>query len=240
MINIKEKIADHWDANTCDYNKGSFEELDETRSKIYPYVEKELRMTALNNKRILEIGVGSAIEACTILRNTTPENYTLYDISPKTLERAKEHLTKHHPDKNINYIEGDMENMYVINNNSFDRVHALGSTHHTENTQKAFKEISRVLKPNGEFLFMLYCRDSFRYRVIIPLFIWRGKATRKKNIRTRDEWVRYLDGETNPIGIAYSKRQIKEFCKNAGLKIKHMKGHHKGFALYVYGIKNEY
>lgn len=228
--NIKEEIKKHWDKNTCDFHKGSFEELDKTRSTIYPYVEKELRFQNLNDKKIIEIGVGSAIESCTVLRNVSPALYTLYDISPITLQRAREHLESHHPNKNIDYRNGDMEN--ICYRGKYDRVYALGSIHHTENPAQAIKEISKIMKKGATFLFMFYCKDSIRYNIIIPYQILRGRG---RFAKTRKEFVRKLDGDTNPIGKAYSKKEIKKFCHDVGLKILEMKGYDHGFALYVYG-----
>lgn len=233
-MTIKTEIRNHWDENTCDQNnRGNFNELDKNRPTWFPYLEKELRMTTLNNKSILEIGVGSAIESCTVLRNSRPENYTLYDISPKTLDIAKSHLQQHHPDKEINYINGDMEQM-DLPDNVYDRVHAIGSIHHTLNPDIAISEISRVMKYGAEFLFMLYCADSIRYRLIIPYMILKNRG---RFAKTKEEFVRKLDGETNPIGKAYTKKQIKEWCSQASLEVKEMNSYYKGFCLYVYGVK---
>ncbi len=59
-----------------------------------------------------------------------------------------------------------------------------------------------------------------------------------KKVQSSDEWVRVVDGWDNPLGKAYSKKEIKNFCKGAGLKVKRMKGYEYGFALYIYGVKN--
>lgn len=232
---LKIKIANHWDKNVCDLNRAeSFEALDKMRPQQYPYVKKELRLTNLDGKKIIEIGVGCALEACTILTNTRPSLYVLYDISPVTLKTATGHIKKHHPDVNLQSVNGDMENIKDFTDNFFDRVHAFGSIHHTPNPQQAIKEISRILKPDGEFIFMMYCKDSIRYRFIFPLTM----KMKLKKVHSADEWVRVLDGWDNPLGKAYSKKEIKNFCKDAKLKVKRMKGYEYGFALYIYGIKN--
>ncbi|MBI5014767.1 MAG: class I SAM-dependent methyltransferase [Deltaproteobacteria bacterium] len=42
----------------------------------------------------------------------------------------------------------------------FDRVYSFGVLHHTPNTEKALREVHRVLKPGGRAFVMLYHRDS--------------------------------------------------------------------------------
>jgi ubiquinone/menaquinone biosynthesis C-methylase UbiE len=52
---------------------------------------------------------------------------------------------------------------------SFDLVYSHGVLHHTPDTERAVKEIHRVLKPGGRSVVMLYHRDSYNYRVNISL-----------------------------------------------------------------------
>lgn len=230
---LKTKIAQHWDRNVCDLNKAkNFDELDKLRPKMYPYLEKELRLQNLNNKKIIEIGVGSAIEACTILRKTKPLFYVLYDISKGTLKVAQKHLYQHiNTSRNWQCVNGDMENINSLSNGFFDRVHAIGSIHHTPIPQKAINEISRILKTKGEFLFMFYSKDSFRYKIQYKIVAMKTKSN-------PDEIVRRVDGENNPLGKAYTKKEVKKFCQNAGLEVMKMSSYENGFALYVYGVKN--
>lgn len=157
----------------------------------------------------------------------------MYDISKGTLEAAQKHLNQHiKSSRNWQCVNGDMEDINSFSNGFFDRVHAIGSIHHTSNPQKAITEISRILKTGGEFLFMLYSKDSFRYKIQYKIVAMRTKSN-------PDEIVRRVDGEDNPLGKAYTKKEVKKFCQNTGLDIMKMRSYENGFALYVYGVKNQ-
>jgi len=213
--NTKQKIQTHWDNNICGFDKGkTFDEIDEWTLKTYPFIINELRITNLVNKEILEIGVGSASIACYLIQNCKPKSYTFYDISQKTLSVAKSHIQQHHPNfSNTHYLYGDMENMNILKNNSFDRVYAIGSIHHTPNPNLAVKEITRVLRPKGDFLFMLYNKDARRFNKVASHYA-------KLNKISKNQLIMNLDGTTNPCTILFTKNNIIQLCSEAGLLCK--------------------
>ena len=213
--NTKQKIQTHWDNNVCGFNKGkNFNEIDNWALKAHPYHPEEFRTTGLVNKEILEIGVGSATTGCHILQNSRPKSYTFYDISQKTLAIAKSHIRQHHPNfSNAHYLNGDMENMNILKNNSFDRVYAIGSIHHTPNPNLALKETARVLKPGGDFLFMFYNQNSRHFDKV-------ASHCAKLNKSTKNQEILNMDGATNPCTILYTKNDVIQLCSKVGLVCK--------------------
>ena len=104
------------------------------------------------------------------------------DFSPKMLEIAK----KKHPD--IEFIEGDCTNL-PFEDNSFDAVTISFGFRNIENYEAALREIHRVLKPNGQFVYLefdnsnilanfifdnivkisakLFCKDNSAYKYLV-------------------------------------------------------------------------
>ena len=188
----KQEIQRHWDANVCDYESHlSFAEMDSRRSRRYPYLEKELEVWKDEDKTILEIGVGSASDACLSLRTAHPKTYVLLDISPRTSDVAKSHLTEHCPNGEFEVLVGDAENM-GFEDQEFDRVKAIGSLHHIPDINKVWREIGRVLKVGGDFVCLLYHRDSFRNQFLFP---WRAY---RRGVSTQDI-ILGVDGMRNPF-----------------------------------------
>lgn len=89
---------------------------------------------------------------------------------------------------------------------SFDLVLSMGVLHHIPHIEAAIAEIHRVLKPGGVIILMLYHRNSFHYRVLYPLYGLLHPAFRGNRPA---EIARRIDGQDNPIGRTYTRRQAK-------------------------------
>jgi len=208
--NIKKDVQTHWNKNVCDYDESkNFDEIDQKRYLQYPYLFEELDIKNDVGKKILEIGIGVASDACKSLSEGNPKRYVLYDLSTQTTRIAKQHLTNHCNNEFFDIVNGDAENL-CFQDETFDRVRAIGSLHHMPDSQKALKEIHRVLKKGGDFIFMFYNKDSIRYNVTFKY------NTRKKQ-KNADDLVNEIDGKDNPLGVAFSKRQLLEMCNHANL-----------------------
>ena len=105
------------------------------------------------NGKILDVPVGTAVfthNKWKALKNTI---ITCLDISIDMLEKAKERINE----SNINFIQGDVGNL-PFEDNSFDIVLSMNGFHAFPDKDKAFKEISRVLKKGGYFIGCFYIR----------------------------------------------------------------------------------
>jgi len=250
MGNLRKNVQSFWDINVCDYLKGvTFDERDSQRFMSYPYLLHELEIEKDEGKRVLEIGVGCGSDGCASIRLAKPALYVLLDISTRTIEVAKEHLKIHCKlDDAYELVVGDAT-VLMFKDGEFDRVKAIGSLHHIPNITDAIHEISRVLKVNGDFIFMLYNKDSFRYR-----FTYRRVARRRG--RDIDDLVFEVDGKGNPFSRVYSKNEIIQMCSLVGLRCIKFRTYEMlnderrllrilapfierffGWAIYIHGIK---
>jgi SAM-dependent methyltransferase len=85
---------------------------------------------------------------------------------------------------------------------SFDLVCSMGVLHHTPQTERAVREVHRVLRPGGKLIVMFYHRNSFHYRVLFPMRrLLAGKSLKQS--------VNEVDGVGNPKGDVYSRGELR-------------------------------
>ncbi len=247
MDDLLKKVQTHWDNNVCDYNRGAnFDEIDKWRLFTYPYILKAVDYENDKNKSVLDVGVGSGGDACFSFTYGHPKKYTLFDISAESLNVSKKHLEEHHPGKNYEIVNGNAADMSCFKDAEFDRIRAVGTIHHMPEYPKVVKEIGRVLKPNGTFVFMFYNKNGLRPKCIYPIYAKLRKTTVKQLILE-------FDGATNPVTELLSKKDIISLCSDANLKCDKFKkyeryigrlrwipnfvGRFLGFSQFVYGHK---
>lgn len=112
-----------------------------------------------DNLRVLDIGCGNG-------------NFVIDELQHKILYAIGIDKTREATRKNtcLNKIDiGDAEHL-PYHNNSFDLVIALWVLEHLENPMEVFKEISRVLRPNGIFAFVTPNKNSalVKIRQLLP------------------------------------------------------------------------
>lgn len=144
-------------------------------------------------------------------------DYTGIDISPVTIELAKK-------SREIYGIAGNLEagNAEELRfaDNSFDYIVSEGVIHHTPRTEKCVDEIWRVLKPGGRATIGLYYRNyvlSSPAIFKVALFFMRilnvslkGRGREKMLVADNaSDFVRMYDGDQNPIGKSYTKKEVK-------------------------------
>ena len=101
------------------------------------------------NSELLDYGcgVGPVIEKVVKL---SPKKVTGIDISEISICKAKEKLVN--SGSKVELLVDNCENT-MFSNNKFDIVYGLGILHHLQ-FSKCINEISRILKPDGTFLFI--------------------------------------------------------------------------------------
>ncbi len=114
------------------------------------YVEMPATLSLLNNikgQKVLDLGCGPGIYA-KILNSRGAKVYGL-DISKNMIKIAKSHA------ENANFVVGTAYKL-PYDSNSFDLVLSTFVVGHLEKLDTAFKEINRVLKLGGTFIFSIY------------------------------------------------------------------------------------
>lgn len=180
----------------CGSNLKFWRELsdyDAAYMKLYPYLWKYI--TPQTQGPTLEIGPGMGTLG-QILSAKCRNNYVSVDITyPVPVMMKKRGLS--------NAVQGNALNL-PFKDSSFKTIYSIGCLHHTGNISSAFSEVSRVLRPGGIFVGMVYNGNSFK--------AWFLKTVKK------DNWKYHYDhnpsGQTAPWIDLVTKKQLKHYLKD--------------------------
>ena len=162
--------------------------------------EKNLKlMGKLKGKKILELGCGGA--QCGIAMAKQGAKVTGIDISEKQLKFAKNLAKKNNV--NITFYKGDIINLKKVKSNSYDIVFSAWALQYVSNLIKCFKEVNRILRKEGMFVF------SFGHRLheimdpktkkIIKSYFDTGKYTKKEKGHLFVMYTRKIDEVFNSL-----------------------------------------
>ncbi|MPQ32554.1 methyltransferase domain-containing protein [Clostridium estertheticum] len=133
------QIKTDWAERSETYNNIAWVNRDETLNEMVNFAGD------LNNKNILDIGTGTG-KVLKTLKSTSPNgNYYGVDISEEMMGKIDTSL-------GFKLSISKIEDLNSFKDNFFDIVTARMVLHHSENLDKALKEVYRVLKPGGKFI----------------------------------------------------------------------------------------
>ena len=102
----------------------------------------------LKNKDVLEVGSGRGGGASYISRYYKPRSYTGLDISSSVIDFCN----RHYDVPGLSFVKGSSENQ-PFPDNSFDALVNVESARCYGNLIQFFREVKRVVRPGGYFLF---------------------------------------------------------------------------------------
>lgn len=129
-------------------NPPHLQEADELER--YPLQLYDLLATSasLEDKQMLEVGCGRGGGSSYISRYFKPKHYDAIDLSGKAIKYCK----KEYKIANLTHLKGDAQNL-PFEDNSFDYVINVESSHCYPDIAQFFNEVYRVLRPGGVFLY---------------------------------------------------------------------------------------
>ena len=125
------------------------------------------------NKRVLDYCCGIGNFTCFIAKDSA-ETVGI-DISEVSIEACKKRAIDEKVDKKVSFLVMDAENL-EFGGGSFDIIVCMGILHHLD-IQRAYSELARVLKPDGEII----CAEPLAHNPFIQLY-------RKMTPHLRTEW----------------------------------------------------
>lgn len=143
--------------------KEYFEDVTKRKYLVESHIIDFADFKNYNNKFVLEVGCGIGTAAQSFIENGAI--YTGMDLSDKSIEIAKKRFEVFNLNGNV--IQGNIEEIYNINDTQFDLIYSFGVLHHTPDIHKSIANIHKMLKPGGEFKLMLYAKNSWKYFEIV-------------------------------------------------------------------------
>ena len=173
--NLKEKIIEYWNQQPCFSRRSEhdpitdeyFEHTEKIRKMVYdPYGLEEKFINSENRKdqRVLEIGCGIGMDAANYFVKRQAD-YTGIDISKNSIEIAKKRLARISKKEHV-FVGDAADQNFLSQFNQFDLVYSLGVLHHCPDLEKIIENVDKILNDNGEFLFMVYAKDSYKHALV--------------------------------------------------------------------------
>ncbi|HZS06217.1 MAG TPA: class I SAM-dependent methyltransferase [Blastocatellia bacterium] len=155
---LKQRVKSHWEAQPCGTReipaadrKAFFDQLERERYTVEPYLRDFARFERGRGKRLLEIGVGAGTDFINWVRNGAQA--TGVDLTEQGVRLTRERLALEGLEAEVR--AADAENLPFADN-TFELVYSYGVLHHSPNTEKAIREVRRVLRPGGRAIIMVY------------------------------------------------------------------------------------
>lgn len=166
------EIKDFWNENPVGSNWISYEsdpsfyeKYDEFRYSTEGYILQELDKLDLDEKYVLEIGLGQGADSMQLIKRGAI--YYGIDLTEESIRRVEERFALFNMTYNELRVANAEDNPYI--DACFDHVYSFGVIHHSPKIEQIVAEIHRVLKPGGEVNVMLYHKTSFNYYISIAL-----------------------------------------------------------------------
>lgn len=178
------------------------------KSKYIPNLDKD--------DKVLDLGCGVGFWTIEIMQYTNPGQFYSADLTPKALDITKKRLELYDLKSELSIQNAEK---MTFEDNTFDHLNCQGVIHHTPDTQACINEICRVIKPGGTASISVYYRNfilrNWNYISILGRSLakigggLKGRGREKIfTVSDVNEITRLYDGEKNPVGKSYTKKQI--------------------------------
>jgi SAM-dependent methyltransferase len=168
---LKDRIRNFWNAQPCNINHSKAEpgtaqfyaDVTARRYTVEPHIPDFAGFTEFAGKTMLEIGTGVGTDSAEFARGGA----NIYGIN---IDQASVDLTaKRFEVEGLDglFFRGDAcEPETYSGLPAMDLVYSFGVIHHDPGIQTIINNIYDVLKPGGEFRFMVYAKNSWKQAMI--------------------------------------------------------------------------
>lgn len=166
---LEEKIRRYWNTQPCNIKHGQsdigtpefFREVSERRYRVEPHIAEFAGFHLWAGKRVLEIGCGIGSDAEEFAK--AGAEYVGIDLSEQSVALSRNRF-------NVLDLEGEFHVMDASKSfasiGKFDLVYSYGVIHHFPGIDTIIENVKEVLVPGGEFRFMVYAKNSWKYAMI--------------------------------------------------------------------------
>lgn len=188
------------DERWCHEEKRAF------RYGLQSYMHQVIGFENWEDKKVLDFGCGSGIDAVEFARNNATVTATDITDNAVALTRA---LAR---EAGVLIEVVQIDDALPFLDETFDLAYSFGVLHHIPNVNDTLNEIRRVLKPQGSVIAMLYNKDSLLYAYSILHRAWKEELIGKHSQRAeRIASSMYSERIENcPYTKAYTKEEARE------------------------------
>jgi ubiquinone/menaquinone biosynthesis C-methylase UbiE len=214
---LKSRVHDHWSDETCGtrYGMGEgrlawFREIAERRYALEPYIPVFACFAEARGKRVLEIGVGAGSDFLDWCRHA--EHSTGVDLTDASIALTRERLQLEGiPSSRYTLRTADAEEL-PFGDGMFDIVFSWGVLHHTPDTERAYRQVFRVLRPGGVMRTMVYHVPSWTG---LMLYLVHGLLSGRPRLGFKNAIYEHLE---SPGTKAYTRSEGSALAINAGFE----------------------
>ena len=212
---LKPLVKYHWETETCGARYGIssaevayFDDIASSRYRLEPYISEFARFFEARDLSVPEIGTGAGSDFCRWICGGA--FVTGVDLTLAAIRLRRTHLARHNdaPDRyELNVADAET---LPFEDDRFDLVYSYGVLHHTPDTQRAFSEAYRVLKPGGTVRAMIYHMPSW-----VGLLLWIQHCLLKARpcLSMKHATFNHLE---SPGTKSYTIREAREMLRAAG------------------------
>jgi len=187
-------------ANSAKHSRDYFEEIEEHRYQVEPFISSFAQFTRWHGKKMLEVGVGAGTDFLQFVRAGACAHGV--DLTNEAIENTGKRLDEYGLKAHDLRVCNAEQLPYP--DNTFDLVYSWGVIHHAENTEQVFDEIYRVVKPGGRVKLMVYNLKSYHaWYMYLRHSVLRGKPWHGRR------WAIYHFQESLATK-AYSRREMTQ------------------------------
>lgn len=121
------------------------DEVNRTSVQLYHHTATQ---EDIRGRRVLEVSCGHGGGASYLARTQQPARYTGLDLNPTGIKFCQ----SRHQVAGLDFVQGDAENLPFADN-TFDAVVNVEASHCYPHFPQFLREVARVLKPGGHFLY---------------------------------------------------------------------------------------
>jgi ubiquinone/menaquinone biosynthesis C-methylase UbiE len=165
-MTLNSRVRDFWEQEPCGTapaivgdrtarTREWFEQVEQYRYEVEPFIHSVAQFTRHRGKRILEVGVGAGTDHLQWARAGCECHGV--DLTEAAIEMTRERLALYGLTSQLQRVDAET---LPFGNAEFDLVYSWGVIHHSEDPNRIVRVIARVLRPGGTFIGMLYGRKS--------------------------------------------------------------------------------
>lgn len=158
---LKAQVREFWNQQSCDtqvanapkFSKEYFDEIEAFRYFDQPFIHSFAQFSRYRQKQVLEVGFGAGTDFIQWLRAGAFASGI--DLTQEALDHLQHRIDVYQLPQPKKIQIGDAENL-PFETGTFDLGYSFGVLMCAPDTEKAIRELVRVVRPGGEVKIMLY------------------------------------------------------------------------------------